>query len=138
LPIKNQVKVGDIAGNIDNGRVKIWIDNKRYYAHRLAFLYVYGEFPCDKIDHFNGNPTDNSIKNLRNADNQLNNENLVKAYKNNLTGLLGVGFNKRKKRFIARIMVNRKSIFLGYFDCAENAHKAYVEAKRKYHPGCTI
>ena len=45
---------------------------------------------------------------------------------------------KKDLRFKARITVKGKEILLGRFDTAEEAHAAYLEAKRVHHPGCTI
>jgi len=50
--IHRKIKRGNIAGTIaSTGHVKIGINKKMYYAHRLAWLYVYGKMPNNNIDH---------------------------------------------------------------------------------------
>jgi hypothetical protein len=61
------MKAGDPAGSSRGGYTYIRIDRKRYAAHRLAWLYVYGTFPPRLLDHINGCPGDNRIGNLREA-----------------------------------------------------------------------
>jgi len=113
----------------------ICIDGVRYPAHRLAWLYVHGEWP-KMIDHVNGCKTDNKIENLRSVSAKTNTQNIRKATKRNLTGLLGVYlFNGKYK---SCIRVNKKTVHLGTFDSKESAHEAYLIAKRTHHIGCTI
>lgn len=65
---KRGLKVNSKAGSMnDQGYVIIRINNIRYRAHRLAWLYVYGHFPINEIDHINGVRSDNRIENLRDA-----------------------------------------------------------------------
>jgi hypothetical protein len=112
---------------------------KRYYAHRLAWLYEYGEFPEKIIDHIDGNRTNNSIHNLRDVSQALNSQNQKEARIDNGTGYLGVTFDKRPRtaKYRARIGITgcAKRICLGYFETPELAHLAYLDAKRKLHPG---
>ena len=48
-----------IAGWRNSGRISMRIENVRYYAHRLAWVYVYGSEPPNEIDHINGDGFDN-------------------------------------------------------------------------------
>ena len=50
---------GKEAASKHNGYVRICIDYKEYRAHRLAYLYITGEFPAGIIDHINHCKTDN-------------------------------------------------------------------------------
>ena len=75
----------------------ICIDGVRYPAHRLAWLYVHGEWP-KMIDHVNGCKTDNRIANLRSVSAKINTQNIRKATKRNLIGLLGVYFFDGNKK----------------------------------------
>ena len=72
----NRVKSGSEAGTIQSsGHRSILIDKKDYLAHRLAWLWYYGRWPEDQIDHINHNPDDNRIENLREVSNQENGKN---------------------------------------------------------------
>jgi hypothetical protein len=62
----NRVKVGDTVGTYDgNGYLDTRIGGKTYKLHRLAFLYMEGEFPPDQVDHINTVRSDNRWVNLR-------------------------------------------------------------------------
>jgi hypothetical protein len=129
-----------------NGRPVGWLDGEGhrylrvggviYAAHRLAWLFSYGEWPRDVIDHVNGEKDDNRLPNLRDVDMYINMQNIRRARIDSSTGILGV--SQYKKRFRADIKVNGKRKYLGNFITPELAHAAYVAAKRLYHPGCTI
>ncbi len=110
--------------------------NKDYVLHRLAWLFVHGEWPVERIDHINGQPTDNRIANLRLASSALNAQNQRKAHRHNRLGVLGV--TQRGAKFSACIRVSGKTIHLGRYATAEAAHAAYVKAKREMHEGCTL
>lgn len=128
-----QAKKGSIAGyNHEQGYVRIKIKGVQYYAHRLAWLYVYGEFPQKLLDHINGVTSDNRIANLRLATQAQNMGNSRKPI-NNTTGFKGVCFHKQTGKFVAHISMNNKLKSLGYFKTAEDAHKAYVEAAKRLH-----
>lgn len=128
---------GMVAGEKHPRRyVAISIRNKKYYAHRLAWLYVTGEWP-DQIDHINGVKSDNRWRNLRAADYRLNSENRFKPQSNNTLKTLGVSPSDGKG-FRARIGVRGKEMHLGTFPTKKKAHAVYVKAKRALHEGCTL
>ena len=128
----NRVKSGSEAGAIDfYGYRVIGIDKKDYKGHRLAWLWYYGKWPEDQIDHINHNPDDNRIKNLREVSNQENQKN-QSVYRNNTSGHVGVYWCKIRSRWRAKITVNGKNIYLGYFKEKEDAIKARKEAEAKY------
>lgn len=124
------------AGTVDlKGYIGIVLDYKRYYAHRLAWFYIYGEFPSNQVDHIDSIKNNNCIANLRIANNSENHQNQIKALKHNKsTGLLGASFCKQRQKFIAQIAINGQHFNLGGFDTAEQAHKKYIETKRNLHP----
>lgn len=115
--------------SINNGVPKL--------AHRLAWLYVYGEWPQHGLDHINGVRLDNRISNLRDVPQTINLENQRKAKGLTKSGFLGVE-RTRGGKWAARIVANGKRYGLGVFATPEAAHSAYVTAKRKLHEGCTI
>lgn len=118
-----------------HGYLQVTIDNSVYYAHRLAFLYVNNVWP-KVIDHINGIKTDNRIINLRSVSQKTNIENVKNARRHNSNKMLGVYASKDK--FQSKISVNGVCIYLGRFQTKEDAHQAFLQAKRKFHDGCTI
>lgn len=135
----NAVEVGDIAGGKDrNGHIRISVSNRLHAAHRLAWLYVHGEWPSGVIDHINGDRADNRIVNLRDVPQSTNQQNQRNAHSINKTGLLGVTFHKSRGKFQAQIGRGKDHIYLELFLTAEEAHSAYLDAKRAIHEGCTI
>lgn len=126
------IKFGDIANSISShGYIRISINKKRYQAHRLAWLYVYGEFPKDQIDHVNHIKTDNRIANLRCVSSQENNKNSSKR-KDNTSGHVGVVWHKHLNKWQAQIKVNQKNIYLGLFEDLSEAIGARKQAEINY------
>ena len=77
--------------------------------------------------------------NLRLADRSANMQNKRAAMSNNKScGLLGVTWNKQHRRWQSKLMANKKRYHVGYFETAEQAHAAYLLAKRRLHPASTI
>jgi len=136
-PRSNVVKIGDEAGCVNHyGYHVISIACRYYRANRLAWLYVYGEWPKNYVDHINGVRLDNRIANLRDVPAKVNAENRKGPQKDNKVGVLGV--SKKRKRWAARVKTEGKTKHLGCFDTPEEAHQAYLSAKRQIHVGCTI
>ena len=134
-----RLKIGKIAGCTNaSGYIQIRVCGHIYYAHRLAWLYMHECWPADQIDHQDGNRSNNAIANLREASSKTNRQNLQGARSDNSSGLLGAWFNKAYQRWQADIVLNKKKRYLGRFDTAEDAHQAYLVAKREMHPFCTI
>ncbi len=125
--------VGSVAGSLNSkGYLTVTICYKSYLLHRLAWLYMTGEWPEDEIDHDDTDTQNNKWKNLREATRYENTRN-SKIRITNKSGLKGVHWDKRKNKFVSQIMANRKKIHLGYFSDKEEAHKAYCEASTKFH-----
>lgn len=135
-----RIKVGDVCNcRNDQGYVLISVGNRRYHAHRLAWLYVHGEWPSGYIDHINHVTSDNRIANLRDGTQSDNMGNQVKAARNNRSsGLLGVSWYRRYGRWQAQIHINNKCRHLGYYNTPQEAHAAYLEAKATLHKFSTL
>lgn len=135
---RKKIQIGDPAGGVDKstGYIVIGMDRESYYGHRLAYLYMTGEWPAELVDHKDGIKTNNAWSNLRPATRRINQENQRHATKISASGLLGA-YRKRNK-WQSAIQVKGKIIRLGTFDTALQAHTAYVKAKRELHAGCTI
>lgn len=119
-----------LAGTKD-GRISIRVNGKTYRAHKLAWLYVYGEWP-EEIDHINNDGTDNRICNLRKATRSENTCNR-RLQSNNKSGYKGVSWCAEKNKWDARVGVKNKIILLGRHEKIEDAIKAVNEARAKYH-----
>jgi hypothetical protein len=124
---------GSKAGWKDGkGYICIKIDGVSYRSHRLAWLYMNGEWPEKDIDHKNLDPGDNRWCNLREATRSENGYNQNK-HKTNTSGYKGVYYHKVKRKWVAIITVNGKRIHLNQWNTKEEAHAAYCEAAEKYH-----
>lgn len=135
--IKNtgfQRKIGKKAGHIQTTRglrrLLVGIDGKHYKAHRLAWLYMTGEWPPADIDHINGDPCDNRWGNLRSATRSQNLCNM--AARGSKSGMKGV-FPNNGGTWFARIRKEGKIKYLGNFPTKEEAHMAYVRAAEIMH-----
>ncbi len=117
--------------NCRDGRVRIQISGAVYLAHRLAWLWMMGEWPPNEIDHRDGNPSNNAWCNLRAATRVENLANR-RATKNNKLGIKGVTKKKDCARFVAQIKVNGRNYNLGYFKTPEEAQAAYKRAADQF------
>lgn len=134
----NQSK-GSVAGYLnENGYVQIEVDGRGYLGHRVVWLMSNGAWPENEIDHINGVRSDNRVDNLRDVTRTTNNENKKGPNTNSSTGFLGVSWRKSRSKYRAAIKCNGRQVHLGYFSFPEEAHEAYIEAKRRLHEGNTL
>lgn len=128
-----KVKAGQVAGCCrPNGYVTINYNKTFYLAHRLAWLYVYGELPDNCLDHINCVRNDNRISNLRNATTQQNNYN-SKLSITNKSGVKGVYWMKNKNKWAVQICFNKIQKHIGLFNDLEFAKFVANEVRNKYH-----
>lgn len=122
----NCIKIGDEAGcaNGPNGCRVIGIGHRNYLAHRVIFLWHRGYMP-NEIDHKDHDTRNNRMSNLREVTHLQNMQNMKPKR--------GTTFIKKYGKWQAQIMVNRKNLQLGWYSTEEEAHAAYVKAKRKFH-----
>lgn len=140
VPTMARIKAGVSAcGPVTGGYLRIRIAGRSYKAHRVAWLMTYGEWPTGHIDHINGDPADNRISNLRDVPAFVNKQNMRRARSDSGTGLLGSYFHRGTGKYRAQIWLPDGTCkSLGAFDTAQDAHVAYLHAKRDLHVGCTI
>jgi hypothetical protein len=112
------------------GYRQIAFHGRRYMAHRLAWLYVHGEWPADQIDHINQNKDDNRIENLRVVNCKQNAENIT-MFKHNTSGRRGVCWKEKTGRWQADIRNHKRSIYLGSFMTIIDAVAARMRAERE-------
>jgi len=124
--------IGSIAGAMEpDGYIRISIDKKAYPAHRLAWLYMTGDFPSDCIDHINHIRNDNRWCNLREATHKINARNARKS-KRNKSGVVGVSWSKSSKRWKAAISIDSGRLELGTFAKFSDAVDARKNAEVLY------
>lgn len=130
---------GQAAGTTSRyGYVQIRIDGVIHRASRLAWLYMTGAAPTGDIDHINRRRADNRWCNLRDVPPNVNRQNLGPDSTKNKHGKMGVALHEPTGLYAAQIKLNGKHKNLGYFKTVDEANEAYIAAKRRLHPGCTI
>lgn len=129
----NNVPGGTRAGSDNgNGYLRVRVDDKLCYVHRLAWLLQAGEWP-DTVDHINGIRSDNRWVNLRSVPKAVNNQNQRPRGRD-----LPMGVQANGSGFTSKLTSGGVQKYLGYFGDPEQAHQAYLKAKRELHVGCTI
>ena len=132
LTLSGNAKAGEVAGTIDGkGYLRVSIKKRVCLVHRIIWTMVHGSCP-PMLDHINGDKLDNRIENLRPCTNEQNQQNAGRL-QSNTTGVKGVDWQHARKRYRARIHVERKRVTLGYFDTLEEAATAIKEARSAYH-----
>ena len=107
------------------------IGTRKYRANIVAWALHHGRWPEAMVDHDNGIRTDNRPGNLRDVPMLVNGKN-VRRRPNNTSGHTGVEWDRATRKWRARIVVNRKGIYLGQFPTIEEAVTARAEANRRY------
>jgi hypothetical protein len=123
-----------VTGRKTNGYYLASINGRRFPAHRIVWAIANGRLPPPEmqIDHSNGVRSDNRPENLRLCTSAENHQNMVVASR----AAQGVAYRRHNKGrpWAARIAVNGKQLFLGYFRTPEEGHSAYLQAKQLLHP----
>ena len=134
INVKNQVKIGDHAGHLNNRYYVIKINSKNYKLHQIIFLYHYGYIPKE-IDHIDNDPLNNQIENLREVTHYQNMMN-QKSTKNTSSIYKGVSWRKQNRKWVVQIQFNGKKKYLGLFTNEIDAALAYnikaIECFGKY------
>ena len=128
----NTKYAGKLAGFVNSvGLPMIQIGKTSYKQSRIAYAYVNGDIDNGDVDHINRDVKDNRICNLRYVTHSENGRNR-RVFKNNKTGITGVGFHKNLRQWQSHIKINKKSIHLGYYDVFRDAVVARKLAEEKY------
>lgn len=132
--IARKVVVGRRAGHINAAGYRlIGIFGQLYYAHRLAFLYMTGEWPSADVDHRFGAKDDNRWSELRPATEQQNAFNMRRPAHNS-SGFKGVSWHKGAGKWSAYVIADGRKRHLGLHETPEAAHAAYVRAVAQIQP----
>lgn len=123
---------GDAAGTPKDGYVQINVLRRLCKAHRLAWLFMTGNWPPKGfvIDHKDKVRSNNRWGNLRLADARQNGTH-SSARSDNTTGCTGVYRQGNAPGWQARLFKDGKGIHLGYFQSFEAAAAARVEAANR-------
>lgn len=114
-----------------NGYHQIKISGVCYTAHRLAWLYMTGEWPENQIDHINHIRNDNKWANLRDATAKENSRNRTLS-PNSTSGVCGVSWINKSKKWQSKIRVNSKHIYIGSYADKFEAICARKSAENKH------
>jgi len=130
LSTGNKLKFS-LMGNRKNNQLYYGITFKKssLRIHRLFFYWKYGYLP-NLVDHKDRNKLNNNIENLRELTKSENNKNADKR-KNCTSKYKGVSWDKRRRKWEARLMLNGKNLFLGYFNNEDDAGQAVNDKIRE-------
>jgi hypothetical protein len=103
---------------------------KTHKAHRLVWLWYFGEMPAGQLDHINRVKDDNRIENLRLASAEQNMSNRQKM-RNNTTGYKGVF--RTGKKFHGAVQANKKRHWIAPQDTAEQAFVKLQQLRIELH-----
>ena len=116
---------GKLAVSQDGkGYLRLEIGGKMIKAHRAIWAMQNNHWPSGQIDHINGARDDNRLQNLRVVTGFENHRN-QKARKGGTSKYPGVSWNKKSKKWEARIFFNGAQKHLGYFQNELDATEAY-------------
>lgn len=135
---RGSAKKGDVAGtkHHPHGYVYIRVNKKNYKAARLVWLYMEGYFPEYCVDHIDRNRSNDKWTNLRHVTQSCNLKNTSKR-SSNTSGIVGVNWDKAKRKWHAQITVDYKNLWIGRFSQKIDAARARWEAEKKYNfPEC--
>ena len=132
-PTNRRIKISQQFGTRHiHGYRQGYLKGKRHKEHRLIWLYHYGEWPKEHIDHINGIRDDNRSENLREATNQQNQFNR-KSEKDSSSQYKGVSWYKLSKKWRAYYQHKGKLYYLGLYETEEEAAEAYRKATEHLH-----
>jgi len=130
IRVSNAMEGQEIKCVTKDGYSKVSINHKDYLTHRIIFLWNHGYLP-KIVDHIDGNPSNNKIENLREANDQNNCYN-SKLRSDNISGFKGVSWNKDRNKWVVRINTKKK-LKQWYVDDLEFASFLAVEARSLFH-----
>jgi hypothetical protein len=112
-------------------RINKQMDYKQYKIRLHRFVMGLSKLDKCQVDHINGNKLDNRKQNLRLVTNQQNQMNRL-PNKTNISGRVGVTYNKRNGTWVSRIKLNNVLFYLGTFKRIEDAIECRIDAEIKY------
>ena len=130
----NRCNKNKMAGSLGKrGYLVVRINKQQFYEHRIIYAIANGFNPLQNIDHIDGNKLNNNPSNLRDVSQTENMQNITKARKHCVSGIQGAFLHKKTGKYTSSITANKVRHYLGMFDTPEQAHAAYMSAKRQMH-----
>lgn len=128
-----RIRRGGLAGAVTkSGYIRICVDGRLYEAHRLAWLYMTGDWPAQCIDHVDGDRSNNAFKNLRLAEYADNSANM-KVNRRSTTGVKGVTYLASSERWRARVIRHGQIVLDKLFASLDEAKSAAEQARELAH-----
>lgn len=129
---KPMAKKGELSGSLKGNKyIVIEYKGKKYLAHKIAWFLYYKKQPPEVIDHIDGNGLNNSILNIRESTNKMNNSNKERHRQGKFPCVY-----KRKNKFstsyFIRIFENGKYILLGTYKTPEDTYKQLIKIRPEY------
>jgi hypothetical protein len=132
LHVNKRLSATPAGHKMPRGHIQLKINWRSYRAHRLAWLWITGEWPAAEIDHIDGNPSNNAWINLRVVSRSQNMMNSG-TRRTNTSGAKGVWFDKQRGLWRATITIDYVRHNLGWFPSVENAKVARDDAAQRLH-----
>ena len=131
--VGRRIRAGGVAGYITSkGYLQVQLHYRVHRVHRVIWAMRHGAWPQCQIDHIDENKSNNSIGNLRQCTNGENQQNITKARRGSRSGVRGVCWITRDKKWRAHIVINGERKHLGAFDSLLDAVAARRRAEREY------
>lgn len=115
-----------------DGRCVLRIAGKLYLGSRLAWLWMTGEWPPRQVDHEDLDCANDRWANLRLATNAQNMRN-TRAHADSQSGRKGVHLDRRTGRWVASIMADGISHYLGSSFDIDEAAAMYEQGAQRLH-----
>ena len=105
---------------------------KLVYSHRLSFEWAHGEIPEGmQVDHRCHQRNCVRPEHLRLVTNAQNQQNRRGANQDSGTGIRGVSWHKRDRKYRARVELSGREYSAGYYDTLEEAEAAVIAKRRE-------
>lgn len=129
----SRIKVSSKAGSKSGfGYVKLKINRKEYFAHRIAWLLHYGHWPSGQIDHIDNDRANNAIANLRVCTASQNQRN-QKIRRSNSSGIKGVYWDANLGKWKVQVRGDGRIQYGGHYTSISDAECAARDLRIRLH-----